>query len=146
MAFYRKATSTEKSAAEDKEDRLGAFEILVEMATKAKDKLDQSSSDTDKGVLGDVDMEMSDIQAAQSLTALRHASETSEVGEMTAFKGDTSATMDDSSEKTMSGSEGDVDVGDYKTILTVSYACVVCHYRESPGSNRVVSVYILYLP
>eukprot|EP00057_Strongylocentrotus_purpuratus_P027370 XP_011681844.1 PREDICTED: histone-lysine N-methyltransferase SETD1B-A [Strongylocentrotus purpuratus] len=113
-----KAPSTKESAAEDKEDRLGAFEILVEMATKAKDKLDQSSSDTDKGVLGDVDMEMSDIQAAQSLTALRHASETSEVGEMSAFIGDTSATMDDSSEKTMSGSEGDVDVGDYKTLLT----------------------------
>nr|XP_054749083.1 histone-lysine N-methyltransferase SETD1A-like isoform X2 [Lytechinus pictus] len=110
----RKGTPTTKKT-DEKEDRLGAFEILVEMATKAKDKLDQSSSDVEKGGLEDVDM--SDIQAAQSLQALRHASETSEVGEMTAFKGDTSATMDDSSEKTLSGSEGEVDVGDYKNIL-----------------------------
>ena len=122
LQFY---VSCRKSPASDKKgDRLGAFEILVEMATKAKDKLDQSSSDVEAKGLTE-EMDMNDIQAAQSLQALRMLSgDNSEVGEMAAFKGDGAAIADASSEKTMSGSEAeaDVDVGDYKNLLQVKIA------------------------
>ena len=80
---YNFYVSCRKSPASDKKgDRLGAFEILVEMATKAKDKLDQSSSDVEAKGLTE-EMDMNDIQAAQSLQALRMLSgDNSEVGEM----------------------------------------------------------------